>query len=107
MIDGLAAVGAGVDHDAITLGQLFRAGDFGCGAHEVTEQRTIVGIALGKRGDVAARSDEHMHGGCGMNVGEGVTLVVLVDGGGGNASVNDFAKDAAHGETSVQQRQLV
>jgi hypothetical protein len=42
-----------------------------------------------------------------MNVGKGITLVVLVDGGGGNASVNDFAKKAAHGETSVQERQLV
>ena len=45
---------------------------------------------------------QHMHGRLGVKIGEGVALLVLVDGGGGNASVNNLAKDATHGETSVQ-----
>jgi hypothetical protein len=107
MIDGLAAVGTGVDDDSKAFGQLFSTGNFRSGTHEVTEQGTIILAAIGKRADVLARSDEHVDRGCRMNVGKGITLVVLVDGGGGNASVNDFAKKAAHGETSVQERQLV
>jgi hypothetical protein len=38
-----------------------------------------------------------------MDVGEGVTLIVLVDGSGGDASFNDLAEQAAHGVTSVQE----
>jgi predicted Zn-dependent protease len=37
-----------------------------------------------------------------MKVREGVALLVLVDGGGGYASVNDLAKEATHSDTSVQ-----
>src|ERR1039458_5141806 len=39
-----------------------------------------------------------------MNVRKGVALVVLVDGGGGNASINDLAKEATHSGNSVQER---
>jgi hypothetical protein len=44
-----------------------------------------------------------MHGSLRMEVRESVALLVLVDGGGGDASVNDLAKEATHGETSVQE----
>jgi hypothetical protein len=38
-----------------------------------------------------------------MNVCKGVTELVLVDGGGGNASFNDLAKETAHNGISVQE----
>jgi hypothetical protein len=41
-----------------------------------------------------------------MNIGKGVALVILVDGSGRNASFDDLAKQAAHGETSVQDAQV-
>lgn len=48
-----------------------------------------------------ARDDEHMDCGVGVNVGEGDALLVLVDAGGGDASVDDLAEEAGHIETSV------
>lgn len=50
-----------------------------------------------------SRDDEDVHWRLRMNVSKGVTLVVLVDGRGGNASFNDFAEETAHDEISVQE----
>ena len=44
-----------------------------------------------------ARNDEDVHRGLGIDVGKSIALVILVDGFGRNASINDLAKDAAHG----------
>jgi hypothetical protein len=38
-----------------------------------------------------------------MQVREGIALLVLIDGGGGDASVNNLAKDATHSGFSVQE----
>jgi hypothetical protein len=35
-----------------------------------------------------------------MNVSKGETLLVLVDGGGRDGAISDFAKEAGHGVTS-------
>jgi hypothetical protein len=45
-----------------------------------------------------------MHRRLRVKVREGVALLVLVDGGGGYASVNNFAKEATHGAFSLQER---
>jgi len=103
MVDGLAAVGAGVDDYAIAFGEAFGFGDFGCGPEEMAEELFVIGIGFGERDDVLARGDEDVDRGLRMDVGEGVALVVFVNGGGGNGAVDDLAEDAAHGVTSVQE----
>jgi hypothetical protein len=45
-----------------------------------------------------------MHRRLRVKVREGIALLILVDGGGGDASVNDLAKEATHGAFSVQER---
>ena len=102
MIDGLSAVGAGVDHQAIALGQTLVAGNLGGGPQQVAEQLAIRLIRFVHRGNVFARCHQHMDRRLGVEVGEGVARLVLVDRRGGNASVNDLTKDATHNDTSVQ-----
>ena len=107
MIHGLAAVLAGVDHHAVALGQALLAGDLGGGPQQVAEQRAVALIGIGQRGDVFARRHQHMHRRLRVNVREGVAELVLVDRRGGDASVNDLAKEATHSETSVQDERFV
>jgi hypothetical protein len=102
MIHGLAAVLAGVDHHAVAPKEAFVTGDLRRGPQQVAEQRAIPFNAVGQRLNVFTRRYQHMHRRLRVNVREGVTLLVLVDGGGGDASVNDFAKEATHSDTSVQ-----
>jgi hypothetical protein len=104
MIHGLAAVRAGVDDHPIALGEALGAGNLGDGPEQVAEESAVTLFALGQRDDVLAGSDQHMYRRLRMKVREGVALIVLVDGGRGYASVNDLAKEATHGETSVQER---
>ena len=61
-------------------------------------------IGIGHGADVLAGDDEDMYWRLGMYVGEGVANLILVNGGRGNGSFNDFAEHAAHGETSVHGR---
>ena len=101
MLNGLAAVFASIDDGAVALGQSFLAGDLGDYPEQMSEQRSVLDRCFGERADVLARDNQHMHGGVGMNVGEGDTLLVLEDADGGDASVDDFAEQAGHIETSV------
>jgi len=101
MIDGLAAVGAGVDDDAIAVVESLGAGNIGCYRDEMAEERAMSGIGFGEGNDVLAGRDENMHRGLRVDVSEGVTLVVLVDGLRRNASFDDLAEEAAHGEISL------
>ena len=106
MIDGLAAVGAGVDDHAIAVGEAFGTCDFGCGPEEMAEEFFVVGVGFGEGDDVLAGGDEDVDRGLRMDVGEGVALAVLVDGGGGDGAVDDLAEEAGHGVISVQQWRL-
>jgi len=103
MVDGLAAVGAGVYDYSIAFGQAFGAGDLCRRPDEVADQLFVVGVGFSQRNNMLARRDEDVDWGLRMNVRESVALVVLVDGGGWNGAVNDLAEEAAHGVTSVQQ----
>jgi hypothetical protein len=69
----------------------------------MAEEFFVVGIGFGEGDDVLAWGDEDVDGGLRMDVGEGVTLVVLVDGVGGNGAVDDLAEEAGHGVISVQE----
>ena len=103
MVHGLAAVGAGVEDYTVSVGEAFGLGDLGCGPEEMAQELFVVGVGFGEGDDVLARGDEDVDWGLRMDVGEGVALVVLVDGGGGNGAVDDLAEEAGHGVTSVQQ----
>ena len=92
MIHALAAVLAGIDHHAVAPGEAFVTGDLRRGPQQVAEQRAVLFGAISQRRNVFARRDQHMHRRLRVKVREGVALLVLVDGGGGNASVNDLAK---------------
>jgi hypothetical protein len=92
MIDGLSAVLAGVDHQAIARGQTLLAGDLGDGPQQVTEQLAIRRVGVIQRGDVFARCHQNMDGRLGVKVSEGVAQLVLVDRRGGDGSIHDLAK---------------
>jgi hypothetical protein len=104
MIHGLAAILAGIDHHAVAVGEAFVAGDPRRGPQQVAEQRAVPFGAVSQRRNMFARRDQHVHRRMRVNVREGVALLVLVDGGGGDASINDLAKEATHGAFSVQER---
>ena len=56
---------------------------------------------FGQRNEVFAGRDQEMYGGLGVNIGKGVTAVVLIFGIRRNASLNDLAEKAGHDRTSV------
>ena len=100
MIDGLAAVFAGVDDYAIALAEAFVAGNRGGCIQEMAEQVAVVSGCVVERGEVFTGNDENVDRRDRMNVGEGVAELVLVDGSGGNGTFGDLAEDAGHGVTS-------
>ena len=82
MVYGLAAVFAGIHHDAVAFREAFVAGDLRGHPEEVTEQSVLIRSGLGKRINMLARNDQNMYGSLGIDVGKGVDAFVLVDGGG-------------------------
>lgn len=106
MIDSLAAVVAVVDDDAVAFCESLGACNLCRDPEQVAEESNVVLGAVGEGNDVFAGGDQHVHGRLRMDVGKGITELVLVDGGGRDGSFNDFAKDAAHHGTSVQERRV-
>jgi hypothetical protein len=102
MIDGLAAVFACIDDDAIALRQSLLACKTGCDPQQVTEKRGMSFAGFSERDEMLTRSDQQVDRRLGMNVCEGVALIVLIFGGGWDASFDNFAEEAAHDRTSVQ-----
>lgn len=102
MIHRLPAVVTGVDDYAVAFAKVFVASDFRCGPEQVAEQGRVMRTGFSKRDDVLARRDQDVYGRLRVDVGEGIALLVLVDGGGRDASLDDFAEEATHDGTSVQ-----
>lgn len=98
MLDGLAAVGAGVDYEAIAAFEMLCAGDFAGGGEQFAEQGGVFGQGLGMGGDVAFGDDEHVHGGLRVEVGEGEGVGVLVQALDGDLAGDDFAEEAVGGQ---------
>jgi hypothetical protein len=96
MVDGLAAVGAGIDHDAVAVSEAFVAGDLRGREQQMSEEFTMVLSGGGGGLDVLAGDDEEVYGRLGIDIGEGVAAVVLVDGRGGDGALDDLAEQAAH-----------
>ena len=93
MVHGLPAVFAGVDDGAIALGEALASGDLGGDPEQVAEEgarRIFLTICHGN--DVLARGDEDVDRRLRVDVREGVAQIVLINGCGRNASVNDFAE---------------
>ena len=97
VVDGLATVFAGIDNSPIASVEAFRQGNLGGHPMQVADQRIVLFAGVSNRGNVFARNDEHMHGSLRIDISEGIALVILIDGLGWNAAINDFAKDTAHG----------
>ena len=93
----------GVDYGAVALAQALVAGDACSHFKQAAEERCVCGGGFGERGDMRARHNEDVHGGLGVDVGEGVAIIVLIDGGGRNGPVDDFAEEAAHDGSSLRE----
>ncbi len=94
VVDGLTAVAASVDDDAVAVGEML-AGDGRGGVEEFAEQGCG---SVGGGGKVLAGDGEEVSGGFGVDVGEDDGVLVLVDGLDGDGAVGDFAEDAVvHG----------
>jgi hypothetical protein len=94
VLDGLAAVGAGVDDDAVAVGEVLLAGDFGGGGEELAEERGVGGGGVGERGDVLFGDDEDVDGGLGVDVREGEDVVVLIEASDGDGAGGNLAEEA-------------
>lgn len=101
MIDGLAAVGTRIHDDAVALSERFVARNLCGDCDKMAEQRRVRCGGFRERCDVFARNDEDMCWSLGADVSEGITFGVLIHGSRGNASIDDFAEQAAHNGTSV------
>lgn len=104
MVDGLAAFYAGIHNDSVAFVELDGAGKLRRDPLQVAEQRVVAGTGISHGGDVPAGDDEYMDWGHGMNVGEGVSELILENRDGGNDAFNDLAEEAAHSESSVHGR---
>jgi len=103
MVDGLAAVRAGVDHKAIAFREAFGTSNFSGSREQVAEERSVTAVAVGERGHVIARNHEEMRGSLCVDIKERDAFVVLVDLLGGDSSSDDLAEEAIHSGISLQE----
>ena len=96
MVDSLATMLSGIDHSPIPVLEAFRPSDFGCGPMQIPDQGIVLLACVGDGSNVLAGNDKDVNGGLRIDVGEGIALVILIDGLGGDASIDDPAEDAAH-----------
>ena len=105
MVYRLAAVFACVDYYAIAFREALFASQI-CGyPQQVTEEGGMFFARFGQRNEMFTGRNQEMYGGLGVNIGEGVTAVVLIFGIRRYASLNDLAEKAGHDRTSVLGRQ--
>ena len=79
MIDGLAAVFAGIYDHTIAFAEAIFSGEFGCDEHQVTDQ-VMLFVCLVERPDVLSRNDEQMGWRLRRDVCERKDTVILVNG---------------------------
>ena len=97
MVDGLSAIGAGIDDEPIAVLQLFPSGNLrGCG-DEMPQHGGVFGDGLFGGGQVLLRNDQQMVRSLWVEVGKGKDKIVLVDAFDGNGAGSDLAKDAVGG----------
>jgi hypothetical protein len=96
MVYGLAAILARVDDYAEAIGEALVRSNLRCNTQEVTEKRTTFFIDLCQRIEVLARHDQYVNRRLRMNIGKGITAVVLIDRNGWNASIYDLTEKATY-----------
>jgi hypothetical protein len=105
MVYRLAAVFACVDYYAIAFREALFASQI-CGyPQQVAEEGGMFFARFGQRNEMFTGRNQEMYGGLGVNIGEGITAVVLIFGIRRYASLNDLAEKAGHDRTSVLGRQ--
>jgi hypothetical protein len=101
MIHSLSAIFPGIHNNAISIVKAFAPGNLRSRPQQMTEQGTPFLIDIIHGPDVFARNNQHVNRRLGVKIGKSVAKLILVNGSGGNASLNDLAEEAAHSETSV------
>ena len=94
MVDGLAAVRAGVDDETVPVVEVLLASNVTGRGEQVAEQGGVLGQGFGVRRDVALGDDEHVDGGLRMNVGEGQGVGRFVEARDRDGAANDLAEQA-------------
>jgi len=103
MVHGLAAILAAIHHHAVAMSQALLSRNLRRGPHQVTEQRTMLIHSLRQRTNMFARDHEHVNRRLGIDIGECIHQIVLIDGRGWNLAGRDLAEEATHSESSVQR----
>ncbi len=98
VFDGLAAVGAGVDDEAVAAFEVLGACDLAGSGEKLAEQRGIFGQSVGVGGDVALWDDEDVHRRLGVDVGEGEGVGIVVQARDGDFTGDDLAEQAVRVE---------
>ena len=98
MIDGLAALRAGVDHQSIALMQPFAFGNLRGGGDQAAHQIDIAGLHLVDRRQVSRGNDENVCRCLGLNVAKGYYARAAIDNFGRGFARYDLTEDAVrHG----------
>ncbi len=100
MVDGLAAIAAGIDHEAVAaLDQSLFLGNLDAEAHHLTQHRgSISGMAgCGGRCDMLHRDYQNVSRCLGREIAKGDRVVTACDDVGGDLPRCDPAEDAVHG----------
>lgn len=92
MIDGLAAVLGGIDHDSISLGKSVLPCQIGSDPQQVSEQRRMLLAGLVERSQVFTGNNQNMDRSLRMDVGKCKAFVVLVQSLRRDASFDDPAE---------------
>lgn len=101
VVHRLAGILAGIDHGTIALRQSFAARDLGSSPVQMPEQFAVFFPCLRERRDVLARYYEDVNRGLRVDVRKRIAMIILVNGFGRYASVNDLAEKAAHNHYRV------
>ena len=96
VVDGLAAVGAGVDDDAETVVEMLLLCNFRCSVEQLAEEFGFAGRGVREGAEVLFGDDQNMHGGLRIDVREGEHVVVLKEARDGDCAGGDFAEEAVH-----------
>jgi hypothetical protein len=99
MVDGLAAVGPGIDNQTITPTFLMEAetllvSDLDRYGEQVSEQRLILAGGVREGAEVLLGYEQDMHRGLGMDVGEGEQTLVFIESGDRDGPGGDLAEEA-------------
>lgn len=101
VVHGLATIGSGIDDGAVSVSESFGARNLCRGPLKVAQQFLLFFLSMSDGRDMFSRNDEDVHGRLRLYVCKGVAMIILVDGFGGNASIDNLAEYATHDEEST------